>query len=82
MGEHDWPGRFEDNEARRRIIQDTVRRAKENGDSNIYFIDGANMFGAKHPGDCFVDGSHPNDLGFHYMAEAVIPVLKKALNID
>lgn len=82
MGTHDWPGRFEEAERRREIIRDTIRRAKENGDNNIYFVDGANMFGAEYPGDCLVDGSHPNDLGFHYMAQAVIPVLKEALHLD
>jgi lysophospholipase L1-like esterase len=82
MGKFNWPGRFENDEKRRLIIQETVRRAKENGDNNIYFIDGANAFGAPNPTDCFVDGTHPNDVGFHYMAKAVIPVLKEALHLD
>ncbi len=82
MGEYDWPGKFAEAETRRRIIQDSVRRAKENGDTNIYFIDGANAFGAPSPTDCFVDGTHPNDVGFHYMANALTPVLKEALHLD
>ena len=82
MGDHDWPGRAEDAELRRQIIQETVSRAKANGDENIYFVSGANMFGAQYPGDCLVDGTHPNDVGFYFMAQAVIPVLKNALHLD
>lgn len=82
MGKYSWPGKVEDAAKRREIIQETVRRAKENGDNNIYFINGDNAFGAPDPADCFVDGTHPNDVGFHYMAKAVIPVLKEALHLD
>lgn len=82
MGQHDWPGRLEDAIKRRQIIEETVRLAKENGDENIYFVDGSKIIDSQYPGDCFVDGTHPNDVGFHFMAQAVIPVLKKALNLE
>ena len=58
-------------EPRRDVILDTMRRAKEAGDKNIYFIDGAEMFRGPYEDMCTVDRCHPNDLGFALMADAV-----------
>lgn len=67
---------------RKEVILDTIRRAKEAGDTNIYFIDGETLFDGADSDCCTVDGCHPNDLGFHRMAQAIIPVLAKALHIE
>lgn len=66
---------------RRDIIRATYDHAVANGDRNVYFIDGAELFGTEDRTDCTVDGCHPNDLGFHRMYRAVLPILRKALNI-
>lgn len=56
---------------RRECIYRTFIHAVQNGDENIFFIDGQSFFndGSK---DCYtVDGCHPNDAGFLKMAERI-----------
>jgi hypothetical protein len=61
---------------RRDIIKSTYIWAKEQGDENVYFIDGENIFG--EDGDaCTMDSCHPNDLGFYRTAQALRPVLQE-----
>ena len=65
---------------RRDIIFETIERAKELGDENIYIIDCYGCFGELVRGECgTVDNSHPDSLGFLRMAEALLPTLKKVL---
>ena len=66
---------------RREIIRNTYLHSVNNGDRNVYFIDGETLFGRKMHDACTVDGCHPNDLGFYRMYKHVLPVLKKALNL-
>ena len=73
--------RHEDN-LKRTIIMESFRKAKELGDNNVYFIDGASMFGTNEREACSADGCHPNDLGFYRMAKAIYPTLKYALKIQ
>ncbi len=69
--------RFSDNaEKCRAIIMKTYTDALAAGDKNVYFLDGRSFV---RDGDGTVDGSHPNDLGFRYMAEAVGGLLKGLL---
>ena len=65
--------------ARRNIIADTFRYAKGRGDQNVYFIDGEGLFRGAFEDSCTVDNTHPNDLGFSKMAEAVTCVLRRVL---
>ena len=70
----------EDERARRDVIMTTYYNALLNGDENVYFIDGEEFF--KDFADrelCFIDTVHPNDLGFHKMAERIEPVIKAIL---
>lgn len=71
-----------DGEARRDVIIASYKKAKKNGDKNVWFIDGKKIYG-KHGVSgrdcCTVDCIHPNDLGMYRIAQAVYPVLKKAL---
>ena len=69
----------QDYSAHRAIIHQTYRNAKERGDKNVYFIDGASLYHNKDRDSCSVDALHPNDLGFYRMAEAIEPVLRMAL---
>ncbi|MBQ8642684.1 MAG: SGNH/GDSL hydrolase family protein [Clostridia bacterium] len=60
-----------DSIARRAAIYETYRIAKENGDDNVYFIDGEQLFAGEFRDSCTVDGCHPNDLGFYRMGMVI-----------
>lgn len=62
-----------------RIIQDTYRRAKEDGDRYVYFVDGCRIYNGEYSESCTVDGTHPNDLGFSRMANVIGNTLAAAL---
>ncbi len=64
-----------DVKARIEIITRTYENALARGDKNVYLIKGAKL-NAKGG---TVDGCHPNDLGFYYMARDLEPTLKKCL---
>ena len=68
-----------DAQKRLEIIRRTYLNAVANGDTNVYFIDGAALFGTEDRSLCTADGVHPNDLGMYRMATAIRPVLKQAL---
>ena len=62
----------------REVIIKTYENAVGAGDKNVWFVDGSRFF--DEVGDAFsVDGTHPNDLGFYYMAKGILPTLKEAL---
>lgn len=56
---------------RRALIFENYARASAEGDKNVYYVDGERLFGGDCRDGCTVDGSHPNDLGFYRMADAV-----------
>lgn len=70
----------EDEKRRRDTVKKTYENALAKGDKNVYFIDGSDIFKIFGGDDCTVDNCHPNDMGFHCMAEALIPILKKIFN--
>ncbi|MBE5790800.1 MAG: hypothetical protein E7322_01415 [Clostridiales bacterium] len=63
----------------REVIRKTYANASENGDKNVYFLDGESFFGTLGRDMCTVDGCHPNDLGFYRMAEAVYGAMLKVM---
>ena len=63
-----WQRRFE-------IIKQTYEQAVAAGDKNVYFLDGAAPLYELGP-DYYVDGVHPSDLGFYFMAKAVADILR------
>lgn len=65
-------------ETRRAVIETTYRNAIQNGDRNVYFLDGK-MLMALAGNDGTVDNCHPTDLGFMSMAKAVGDVLFEIL---
>ena len=73
-----WGGR-DQSAQRRHVILDTYHYAVDKGDENVYFIDGESLFRGPFEDCCTVDGCHPNDLGFSYMAEAVTCVLRRII---
>ena len=71
----------EGNAARRAVIRRTYEHALAAGDTRVRFIDGETLFGTTERRDCLVDGTHPNDLGFRRMADAITPVLRELLGL-
>lgn len=65
----------EDEVRRKAIIDDTYNAARSSGDKNVYFIPGDEIFTMREGDSCTVDGTHPNDLGFMAMADALTCVL-------
>ena len=63
--------------ARREAVKATYDKALAEDDKNVYFIDGQTLFKETDRQSCTVDGTHPNDIGFLRMAEAVYSKLQK-----
>jgi hypothetical protein len=67
-------------DAMRQHVRDVVNRKIAAGDRRLTLVDGLALLG---PGrlDGLVDGSHPNDLGFQWMADGLAPYVAKALKL-
>ena len=65
---------------RREVIRETYQIALDEGDKNVYFIDGAELFAGEDWDSCTVDGCHPNDLGFYRMAMRIEKELVRCLD--
>ncbi len=63
----------------RDIIHATYQTALNEGDRNVYFVDGETFFGNQERDLCTVDDCHPNDIGFLRMADILEPILRKIL---
>ncbi|MEF2244703.1 SGNH/GDSL hydrolase family protein [Paenibacillus sp. IITD108] len=61
---------------RMQFEKELVKERREQGDLNIYFFEGSKSLGDDDFFESTVDGSHPTDLGFLRMANALEPVLK------
>lgn len=61
------------------VIRDTYQNAKNRGDNNVYFIPGPKLM-ERTGNDGTVENLHPNDFGFHSIAEAIAEVLEKIMN--
>ncbi len=74
----DVDGNYADSLKRRDVIHDSYLKARNSGDKNVYFIDGASIFRGPYQNMCTVDSCHPNDLGFALMADAITAELERA----
>ncbi len=63
--------RYADSCKRREVILATFTRAVANGDKLVRFIDGEALLAGLPRMECFVDGTHPTDLGFYGMANVI-----------
>ena len=72
----------EDNKKRRERVLNTVLTLQKEGDKNVYFLDGAALFGTFEREECTQEGTHPNDLGFYRYAEALTPLMRKIYGLD
>ena len=64
---------------RRAAIHKNFMKGIENGDKNLYFIDGESFFEGEYTDCCTVDYCHPNDLGFSKMATVIGGLLEKLI---
>ncbi len=74
---------FEDNRENskmRDVIRDEVTKRIAAGDKNLIFVEGYELIGPDLA-DGFVDGVHPNDLGFQAMADRLMPTLVRVLGL-
>ena len=62
------------------VVAEVHRRRVENGDQHIFLAPGADL--AEHGGEATVDGTHPTDLGFAMMADALEPHLRRVLQLS
>ena len=61
------------------IIRTTYQHALAAGDTKVGFVDGRAIFEGFFKNDCTVDGCHPNDMGFMFMAEKIGKEVEKWL---
>ncbi|WP_200808277.1 SGNH/GDSL hydrolase family protein [Demequina sp. NBRC 110055] len=72
----------EDSARRRDVAMETFLTARADGDRQVWFLDGHELFGTVGREECTIDRLHPTSLGFHRMAVRVHAVLKRALNLN
>ena len=70
--------RGDDGEQRFNIIKKTYDDAVSRGEP-VAMIDGRKIYPDDAYSHCAVDGCHPNDLGFYFMAKAIYKAIKRFL---
>ena len=70
-----------ENEGMREHIRQVVSQRIGAGDRNLQVVEGTDLLGPSRS-DGLVDGTHPNDLGFQWMAEGLAPRLRRVLAIS
>lgn len=73
-------GGSERNEQMRALIRKVVSRRIASGDIHLQLVEGTDLLGPSRV-DGLVDGTHPNDLGFQWMAEGLAQRLRKVLGL-
>lgn len=68
------------NEEMRALIRKVVSRRIGAGDTHLQLVEGSDLLGPSRV-DGLVDGTHPNDLGFEWMAEGLAERLRKFLGL-
>ena len=64
----------------RALIRKVVSRRIAAGDTHLQLVEGTDLLGPSRV-DGLVDGTHPNDLGFQWMAEGLAERLRKVLGL-
>ena len=64
-------------EERMRVIEKSYETLRLEGDENVYFVNGLQVFDSLDQEMMTVDGTHPTDFGFYCMAKALEPVFEK-----
>jgi hypothetical protein len=58
-------------------LRETYESLRRGGDKRLFYVSADHLLGSDHEGT--VDGTHPTDLGFLRMADAIEPALRRAL---
>jgi len=64
----------------RALIRNVASKHIAAGDEHLQVVEGTDLLGPERA-DGLVDGTHPNDLGFQWMAEGLAPRLRRVLNL-
>jgi lysophospholipase L1-like esterase len=64
----------------REVIRQVGAQRIAAGDRNLQIVEGTDLIGPSR-GDGLVDGTHPNDLGFEWMAEGLAQRISKVLGL-
>ena len=67
-------------EGMRELIRQVAARRIAAGDLHLEIVEGTDLLGPSR-GDGLVDGTHPNDLGFQWMAEGLAARIAKGLGV-
>lgn len=67
-------------EGLREVVRKAFVRARADGDRRLTLVEGQTLLSPDDE-DGYVDGTHPNDIGFLRMAERLRPVLRAALGL-
>ena len=68
------------NEQMRSLIRSVVSKRIAAGDAHLQLVEGTDLLGPSRV-DGLVDGTHPNDLGFEWMADGLAERLRKILGL-
>jgi lysophospholipase L1-like esterase len=71
------PERFKGYMAKSAVLRQAYQQMVGNGWKNIFYLSCTELLG--HDEEATVDGTHPTDLGFMRMADALEPILRQAL---
>ncbi|HUJ21469.1 MAG TPA: SGNH/GDSL hydrolase family protein [Bryobacteraceae bacterium] len=67
-------------EGMRELIRQVAAQRMAAGDRHLEIVEGTDLIGP-NSGDGLVDGTHPNDLGFEWMAEGLASQISKMLGL-
>lgn len=70
-------GRADEHAAKRQALRRAFDKLSAEGDANLAYVSGDDLLAAD--GEDTVDGSHPTDLGFVHLADALQPTLENLL---
>ena len=62
--------------ARMRVIEKSYQVLKAESNAPVHFVNGQDIFLSADSEMVTIDGTHPTDMGFYCMAEALSPVFK------
>ena len=65
--------------ARRDVIYESFRYARNAGDTNVYFMDGASIYRGDYANIAVIDQVHPSDLGFALIADSLEGIIIHSL---
>lgn len=66
----------EKTEAMMKVVKGTYQKLVDEGDTNVYFISGMDIFDMEDRYDYCIDGTHPTELGNRIMAEKILELIK------